>query len=275
MDNYSKIIDITYIENDSNIGAGLSRKVGYDNSNSEYVMYVDSDDCFYHPLSVEMFYMKMRKNKDAQLVVGGYYQMGENLSASYVGYNITWLFSKMYKRRELDKFNIQFNEMRFSEDCYYNMIVFGNFTNIEFIDSGLYLWQNNTESLTRKKSDRQYDNMKTLIDAFMRVEKYESSHFCANTKVVETHKYDGLIMLYSEYCKVCMWFNNKENDYMESVLKYYRLVVSDINNWVNNCMFSERYNLIMKSYNHEIVPMISIYDWLWKLAEMNGEFAEK
>ena len=41
---YSKLIAIKYIRNETNIGAGLSRQVGIDSSNSKYIIFLDADD---------------------------------------------------------------------------------------------------------------------------------------------------------------------------------------------------------------------------------------
>ena len=50
-DDYSKVLslfedklDITYIRLDKNMGPGYARQVGIDSSNSEYIVFIDSDE---------------------------------------------------------------------------------------------------------------------------------------------------------------------------------------------------------------------------------------
>ena len=214
LETFNKIIDISYIKLESNVGSGFARKCGYENSNNKYVMYVDSDDSFASVYSVEKMFNAFSKDNTIQLVLAGYMEEYPNLRLGYKGYNITWLFSKMYKREELNKYGIEFTNLRYNEDACYNMKVFAMFEKIAFIDEPLYNWHNNQESLTRCNRSNVVSAC-NFVDAYIQSYDWKESVKITNEDYSNIQNIDGLILMYMYYCKY-VW--TEEDDFTDEVL---------------------------------------------------------
>ncbi|MDO5824472.1 glycosyltransferase family 2 protein, partial [Methanobrevibacter sp.] len=79
IDNYSKeygnVISVHLKENSGY--AGRPRNIGMEKSNSEYLMFLDSDD-YFNEDACEILYSKINKNPDIDMVLGGYSNISSN-----------------------------------------------------------------------------------------------------------------------------------------------------------------------------------------------------
>jgi len=149
---YSKYMDIQEITRDSNGGPGVSRQFGIDNTDCPFLMFVDADDSFSIPLAIEMFYNKIAYNLKINLVIGRFFKEQANRSIVEPPLNIIFLFSKIYRRSFIEKFDIRFSDIRANEDVAFNTIYWLCLENeeIDYIDMPLYFWTFNKKSITRK-----------------------------------------------------------------------------------------------------------------------------
>ena len=67
VDFFSNFINVKELKLDKNSGPGVARQYGIDNSNSEYIVFIDSDDVFSSTFSLSTLYKKI-KNDNLDIV---------------------------------------------------------------------------------------------------------------------------------------------------------------------------------------------------------------
>ncbi|MEE1335016.1 glycosyltransferase family 2 protein, partial [Methanobrevibacter sp.] len=72
---YSNVISVHLKENSG--FAGRPRNIGIEKSNTEYLMFLDSDD-YFNEDACEMLYSEINKNPDIDMVLGGYTNIRSN-----------------------------------------------------------------------------------------------------------------------------------------------------------------------------------------------------
>lgn len=157
IDKYSKLIAIKYIRNETNIGAGLSRQVGIDSSNSKYIIFLDADDILNTFDSLEI----MLKNIEGYEYLDSYLY-NELDNKKYI--NAGDLHGKMYLRDFILSNNIRFNDSRYHEDNAFNSIVLLYNPKKNRINELTYIYSDNKESLTRKDSENEFDRLQIYIN---------------------------------------------------------------------------------------------------------------
>lgn len=127
-DNTKKVIEenfcayykdkIKIIDNEKNMGVGVSRKVGVDNADGEFVIFLDSDD-YLIPNCLEMS-LELQKQHDADVVyttltivydkdhittleVPNYVMEGKISPALHINYPKKWLTGKMFRTELMKK----------------------------------------------------------------------------------------------------------------------------------------------------------------------------
>lgn len=154
-EDYSKIIKhfkhfmkIKEIKLKKNSGPGVARKTGIINSNSKYIMFIDSDDVLYDCFSVKRLYDCI-ENTNADVVIGNFYEECDDYIYEHNEDNI-WLHGKIYRRKFLEANEINFNNSRLNEDNGFNQLVFLCNSKVYYINNYVYIWCNNKNSITRK-----------------------------------------------------------------------------------------------------------------------------
>ncbi len=138
-----------------NSGAGAARNYGIKHSKSPYIVFLDSDDTLYNHYSLEVLYNAITKEK-SDIVISSFLEEIEK--GQYVKHSgkILWNHGKIYKREFIEKNNISFSKTKTNEDLYFNFLLHFNKPSVVYIDDVTYVWQNNSESLTRK-NNREYN----------------------------------------------------------------------------------------------------------------------
>ena len=154
-EDYSKQIDffknfmkIKELKLDKNSGPGVARKYGINNSSSEYIVFIDSDDAFYDCFSISRLYNKISANR-LDVVIGNFVEEIDNSFYNHEKDTI-WLHGKIYRRSFLVDNDINFNDSRLNEDNGFNQLVFLSNSKVDFLNNNVYIWSNNKNSITRK-----------------------------------------------------------------------------------------------------------------------------
>lgn len=143
---YKKFYNIRTIDMPENGGPGLARQYGIDNTDSEYIVFIDADDYFYDENSL---FNLMDGIKNADLGVGNFRYERDN-EVTIKQKNFVWLHGKIYRRQFLLDNNIRFNDTRANEDNGFNRLILFHEPNIVFIDKLVYVYSENFNSITRK-----------------------------------------------------------------------------------------------------------------------------
>lgn len=198
------MLNIKYIKNDTNLGAGPIRQKAYDETSSEYVTYVDGDDEFCDENSLALIIgclkdthkdilitnVSVEKILDGKLV---------NISKLYRASHAC-LHAKYMRREYLDKHNIRFSDKLRNnyEDAYFCMCLVGadplNASIIHLnIDS--YIWKYNPTSIT--KTTEASDYFERTIDDYLTC-TYETCDFLKKKNSIMLNPYivDSIMTLY-------------------------------------------------------------------------------
>lgn len=237
---YKKRLNIHFLKNEKNIGAGETRQRGIDISDKfDYIMFLDVDDIL-NPRAVELLYTFSKSNfadvTTSKIIVEKKYGKGFILQGRQAN---TWLHGKIYRTQYLKDNNISFFKgIRYNEDVSFNLLALHLSKKVYFLDEETYIWRDYKNSITRSdngdfntKSTWQYlvgyaQGLKILLD---------------KNKMTKDLAVTGLMSLYAQaqILRETQSETNKENEYMSILLKtpYFQEVLKDkqiLNRIANN-----------------------------------------
>ena len=175
VDDYSNKLNINYIRNEKNLGCGMSRQVGIDNTKQNFITFLDSDDMFM-PYAVETFNEVIKANPNIEFLHTHFYEqikINGEVALNLRTDNFTACHGKLYNVSLLRKFNIRNSpEVKWADDSYFNSMC-NAFMKISVIKVITMLWTFNENSIVRK-SDTERD--KKQISDFLNA-MYMSAKF--------------------------------------------------------------------------------------------------
>lgn len=129
---------IKVINNETNVGCGLSRRIGIKNSTGDYTIFVDSDDTIKEDMIEKLLNISIKTNadivssgihyvdlngnttKEDELYDNNYLLVGDSIISDYNFHTLKWFLSnKLIKKHLWD--NVEYSERRYLEDaitCY-------------------------------------------------------------------------------------------------------------------------------------------------------------
>ncbi len=155
---FKPLIDIQEIGYETNRGPGYARQYGIDNTNGEFIAFIDADDTFYEACSLSLM-VKPLKDTSAKFLISPFLQIGKNNEQAPMNANLVWVFGHIYRRSFLDQHNIRFTSTRANED-----VGFNNMCNLiaqnemgpeggKILNTITYEWHYNEASITRRGKD--------------------------------------------------------------------------------------------------------------------------
>lgn len=217
---FSKFFYIEEIILKDNLGPGGARREGINNSSSQYIMFIDSDDILYDALSLKNLYSSAQ---GYDLCVSNFILERDGVVVTKKN-NFVWLHGKMYKREFLEKYNINFNDTKANEDNGFNKLITLMNPKYKILEQVTYVYKENPKSITREK-DREYKitglegyvyNMTwAMEEAFKRGAKDDFIPYTCGCVLVSMY-YDYLCYidapnsdLIFKYCKMIMPYYKK------------------------------------------------------------------
>ena len=250
---------IREIKTDNNVGPGGSRQYGIDNSESDYIVFIDSDDLFVGDDSLFEMYNEI-KAKDADLLIGNFIYRRDKKEIIKKN-NLVWLHGKMYKRKFLNKYSICFNNSRANEDNGFNRLVLLLDPKIVFFDKEVYIYNENPDSITRKdnRAYRFYGiegfcyNMNWAMDEAIKRGVSKNIIAILSTDVLAT-LYVYYVGLQDEYDvgKILEWgkeVNNKYKLYSNLLTSdYYLAVLKEKKEFLKDDFLIDNYNISFEEF---------------------------
>lgn len=162
-----------------NKGVSVARNVALKYAKGEFVIFIDPDD-FLNNEMLEKMIRKMRET-DSDVAICGYVKYFNEKCFENIFFNIDsnkiynsyeildlllkqrvkgFLWNKLFKRKDLEKVNFEFEEGRYIQDYFPVFKQLVNSDRVVFIDEPLYYYRQRETSITGKK------NEKILIDYF-------------------------------------------------------------------------------------------------------------
>lgn len=154
-------LDITVLPCEKNTGAGLARQRALDACETEWITFIDADDVFFTPFSLEMLRGGIMPN--VVEVQAAFLQEVQNnpqgirtAPRNDVGH--PWIFGRLYNKTFLKQYGIEFSELRAMEDGEFNwkirMSIEGTPLQINVLNDPVYFWRTGSEhSITRTGAD--------------------------------------------------------------------------------------------------------------------------
>jgi len=260
VNNYKKYINIQEVSLEENVGPGIAREEGLKASNSECFMFIDSDDVFASPKSVEICYKEMIEN-DLDLVIGRFIECFSNDFYQHLR-DVVWLHGKMFRRSFLEKNNIHFNNTREDEDNFFVQCYVLSDPKTSCIDYPIYFWNYNPNSITRK-NNYEYSNSMTGY-----IKNMENALLFAieNNKRKDLIGEKAMCVLYAVYHN----YLDTHDEYFKSLKVIYK-IYKDTKEFIRDRqeMIDIQYNLALRIIDKEVLdnPSISFEEFCRKIGE--------
>lgn len=230
---FRDLLDIVYLSTEKNVGAGGARQTGINNSNSEYFMFIDADDCLASAFSCELLYYNAISN-NADIVAGSFdndIREGKKVSVGENNGSLTWLHGRIFKRKFIQDNNICFREsLRTNEDCYFNQLAFSYEPNAINMHKVCYSWIWTDGSLTRTGAS---DNRFHILYDYIQAAEAYIDEVCmrkmTDKPVVLKMIADDLMITYRYYNEILDTYSTDYGDkYLQRCKEYYANALSKV-----------------------------------------------
>ena len=191
IDTYTDKLDLSYIRNETNLGCGMSRQVGIDNTNCTHFTFLDSDDMFM-PYTIETFNSIIAANPDIEYIHSYFYEQTSvegNPAMILHKDGFTWCHGKLYNRKLINYYGIKNSPViRWADDSFFNSMC-SELMQMLVVAIPTVLWCNNQSSVTRISNPERDEAVKEDFLTAMQMSKdfvlqYKSSvnHMVNTTK---------------------------------------------------------------------------------------------
>ena len=116
-----KFMNIEIMRKDTNTGCGQSRQYGIDRCKCKYFMFLDADDCLYHPDSVKKMHQYMENEQLDMLYTDFIEELNDDSFFLHQNSGV-WMHGKMFRTSYIQDNDIRYNETRLHEDHAFNFI---------------------------------------------------------------------------------------------------------------------------------------------------------
>ncbi len=270
---FKNFLDIKELKMNKNGGPGVARQYGIDHSNSEYIVFIDADDVFASPHSVDTLYRNINES-NADVVVSSFYETLKDGSKKEYIEDRVWLHGKIYRRKFLEDNNIRFNNTRANEDNGFNQLIFLHDSKVEFIEDITYIWEYNETSITRLNDfEYTFGGLEGYIYNITWALEIAIKDNCDYNKIAELAYYT-LIALYYYYIE---FIDEKEVDVLIKKSKRLYEIYLEYNLDKNREfeIWEEQYYISTQDMNikQRLNPPISLEEFFYKLenSDINNE----
>ncbi len=264
INNFSDVLDIEEIKLDTNLGPGGARREGINRSNSDYMMFIDSDDLLYNCYSVRNLYQAVQ---GYDLCISDFIFERDGVRVVKQR-NKIWLHGKIYKRSFLEQYNINFNDTRANEDNGFNRLVLLMNPKIKYLNKITYVYRENSNSITRA-NNREY--MISGLEGFafnMKWAMDEALKRGADKEVISMLSTSVLVSMYYDFLYTINESNNKDIlKYSKIIMPYYLEYDKVSNDFLDSC-FKYKEGVLEEEDKHydkvvtfdEFIRMVQNYD---------------
>lgn len=142
---WAALMDIQEIRLEENGGPGVARQAGMDETEGDFIVFMDADDAFSGSYALEQLKKGIAGN---DICVGQFIEETEDGFIPHRG-DMVWVFSKMYRRRFIERHLVRFNETRANEDVGFNTVLLNLTDRIKYIPQTVYEWHFSPSTITR------------------------------------------------------------------------------------------------------------------------------
>ncbi|MBP3841760.1 MAG: glycosyltransferase family 2 protein [Bacilli bacterium] len=163
IDFFKSTLNVKEVKLSKNSGAGVAKQFGLDNSNGDFVLFLDSDDVLFDSHSLQGLY-NLVSDGDCDYAYGAVIFEEDGFRNILRGHD-GCLHGKLYSRNLIQNNSIKFNTTRTSEDNSFNHLCLFNAKNIRNTQDVVYIYKDNKNTLTKGISvSKEIDNLIDYID---------------------------------------------------------------------------------------------------------------
>ena len=280
---FSKLMDIKYYKNETNIGVGATRQRGIELADTPYLMFMDADDQFYNPFSLLILCERMVK-LNLDIVSGGFIQEMESsdniklpLSQKTLQENQTWIWARLYLRSFLVDNKITFGGLRYNEDFVFMAQCLALNPKKDFVKNTVYVWHYNEISVTRQKDGvfcNEWNRIDKFIDGLCEMHKQKKKLGLIDNEISLSQATDGLCVLYWYFIQMQEGNNENIELLIPRMQEYYNLISVDYKDLLHSTTLTDSY--FNSSYTfgdiaNKTIPKATIYEVIQDLEENKNE----
>ncbi len=257
LDEYKDKLDIVLLR-EENAGPGAARQLGIDNSNNEFLMFVDADDRLYDEYVVTTL---LNHSKDADLVQSyTNTNTGDEMRLDPPQY--CYLHGKLFRRSIIVDNNIKFDTTKrvegdIYEDSTYNMIYRLYCNNIVTVEDPTYVYEYNPKSITKteyKDNKHMYNFIGAMEWFFKEVRKRKIKD---KDKEIAWDMYITVFFLYFNY--------NTDPTKYEFEFKRMKMLKEEYLKYKDLLPEDEKIKMFFEYQNKTVIPIITFYDFMDKI----------
>jgi glycosyltransferase involved in cell wall biosynthesis len=133
VEQFADKLSIRYIRNDTNVGCGMTRQRGIDETEADYITFVDSDDIL-TPKAVDVYLSEIERSCPDVIASTFLLKTDDNVKVRMC--NFEMCHGKVYKVAHLRKYDIrEAPEVTCADDYYLNYQVFSLTDKVSFLDA--------------------------------------------------------------------------------------------------------------------------------------------
>lgn len=286
-------LNITILDTEKNTGPGLARQRALEAATTKWVTFIDADDVFMTPMSLEYLYKGITSNcievqsAFCQEIKHDNPQVPRMMPNNYPGH--PWVFGRLYNKEFLDANEIKFSELRAMEDGEFNwkirMTIEGSPLQINVLNEPVYLWRTGSEhSITRIGADDDKDHIPQynfdLCQWGATVASISAIKFCK-----EKNPFNGSITRFTTEMMIGQYFTYIEclekkpvfaKQNLFNAKRFYNEVYKEIENQISDKILKDLYTMQFAGKSQDligIIPEITFADFMTKIKteEYGGE----
>lgn len=247
---FKQFINIKELKLDKSMGPGLTRQYGLDHSSSKYIIFIDSDDVFYSPLSITELYKTIEQGYD--LVITDYLSQKKDRSFDVYSDTLLGLHGKIYRRLFIKKNNICFFDLKGEEDTAFNNLFSLYNPKIYNYEITTYMYLYNKESITNKKRYK-LNNTCYFIESINRIID-KTTHDNINKSKLKELCFKSLVISYLEQVKI-----NKD---LKKIYKTYLNIKNEID---EKDIYTQIYNRYLEEDYERIIELDSYSKYIERI----------
>lgn len=182
--------DVTIMYLPENVGPGVARQYGIDNTEEPFLSFIDSDDTYLSSLALYYQHLPFTQEEKYVMVSCDFLQENKDKSIRLRERDMVWMHGKMYKREFLDKYDIRFNETRANEDVGFNTQCqcYANENEQVYLSHDItYMWQWRDGSTVR--TDNQSYAYNESIDGYVKNKIYAFDRVTTRNGIDDSLRY--------------------------------------------------------------------------------------
>ena len=147
---YQDKLNIRYIRNETNVGCGMSRQRGIDETTADYIAFLDSDDQLL-PDAIDLWLREI-EDRHPDAIYSPWIRMLSYMTIKQLPHPLGMCHGKVYNVEFLRKYDIMESpEIKCKDDLYLNLQVFDLAKNVSILKTSTYLYIDNKSSVTKQR----------------------------------------------------------------------------------------------------------------------------